>query len=189
MSQHTWSRRAFLTTLSGTGAALLLRPLATWAQDDPDPRVAAIVASTMGIDTHNHIDVPMIKSEVPGPTIDLAGELKTSGLSAICMTFAIDYQKLTQPGEAYDRFLSVLASMDQQLVNNHMSRALNLADLRVAHKKQRPIVIQSVEGAHFLEGKLSRVDEAYARGLRHFGLLHDSDASVPLGDVYTNPPR
>ncbi len=27
------------------------------------------------------------------------------------------------------------------------------------------------------------------RGLRHFGLLHDSDASVPLGDVYTNPPR
>jgi membrane dipeptidase len=25
--------------------------------------------------------------------------------------------------------------------------------------------------------------------LRHFGLLHDSDASVPLGDVYTNPPR
>jgi membrane dipeptidase len=25
--------------------------------------------------------------------------------------------------------------------------------------------------------------------LRHFGLHHDSDASVPLGDVYTNPPR
>jgi microsomal dipeptidase-like Zn-dependent dipeptidase len=33
------------------------------------------------------------------------------------------------------------------------------------------------------------VEEAYQRGLRHFGLLHDSDASVPLGDVYTNPPR
>jgi membrane dipeptidase len=33
------------------------------------------------------------------------------------------------------------------------------------------------------------VEEAYGRGLRHFGLLHDSDASVPLGDVYTNPPR
>lgn len=28
---------------------------------------------------------------------------------------------------------------------------------------------------------------AYNRGLRHLGLLHDSDASVPLGDVYTNP--
>jgi membrane dipeptidase len=33
------------------------------------------------------------------------------------------------------------------------------------------------------------VEEAYKRGLRHFGVLHDSDASVPLGDVYTNPPR
>jgi len=33
------------------------------------------------------------------------------------------------------------------------------------------------------------VEEAYRRGLRHFGLLHDSGASVPLGDVYTNPPR
>jgi membrane dipeptidase len=25
--------------------------------------------------------------------------------------------------------------------------------------------------------------------MRHLGLLHDSDAEVPLGDVYTNPPR
>ena len=33
------------------------------------------------------------------------------------------------------------------------------------------------------------MEEAYGRGLRHFGLLHDSDASVPLGDVYTNSPR
>ena len=33
------------------------------------------------------------------------------------------------------------------------------------------------------------MQEAYGRGLRHFGLLHDSDASVPLGDVYTNAPK
>ena len=33
------------------------------------------------------------------------------------------------------------------------------------------------------------MEEAYNRGLRQFGLLHDSDASEPLGDVYTNPPR
>jgi membrane dipeptidase len=51
------------------------------------------------------------------------------------------------------------------------------------------MVIQAVEGGHFLQGRLERVEEAYGRGLRHFGLLHDSDASVPLGDVYTNPPR
>jgi membrane dipeptidase len=168
---------------------MMLNPLPAWFVQDVDPRVAAIVAGTIGVDTHNHIDVPFAKADVPGPGLDLAGELKRSGLSAICMTFAIDYQKLTQPGEAYDHFLNELASMDAQLVNNGMKRSLNLADLRAAHKKHKPTVIQSVEGAHFLEGKLDRVGIAYARGLRHFGLLHDSDASVPLGDVYTNPPK
>jgi microsomal dipeptidase-like Zn-dependent dipeptidase len=104
------------------------------------------------------------------------------------MTFAVDYQKLPNPGDAYERFLNGLASMDKQLAQNHMKRSLNLADLRSAHKKHQPTVIQSVEGAHFLEGHLERLGEAYNRGLRHLGLLHDSDASVPLGDVFTNPP-
>ena len=183
------SRRTFLSTTTKACAAMVLNPFWMGTQDEIDPRVARIVASTIGIDTHNHIDVPLTAAEVPGPTLDLAGEMKRSGLSAICMTFAVDYQKFVNPGDAYSRFLSALASMDQQLVNNHMSRALDLNDIRVAFKKHQPIVIQSVEGGHFLEGKLERLDEAYARGLRHLGLLHDSDASTPLGDVYTNPPR
>jgi membrane dipeptidase len=70
-----------------------------------------------------------------------------------------------------------------------MKRSLTPDDIRNAHKNGQPTVIQAVEGGHFLEGHLERVEEAYGRGLRHFGLLHDSDASVPLGDVYTNPPR
>jgi membrane dipeptidase len=186
-SQFGWSRREFLTAVTGTSAAMMLSPLASWAIDEPDPRVAAIVAATIGIDTHNHIDVPLIAGEVPGPDIDLTGEMKRSGLSAICMTFAVDYQKLSNPGDAYDRFLNGLTSMDKQLAINNVKRALNLADLRAAHKKGKPTVIQSVEGAHFLEGHIERLGEAYNRGLRHLGLLHDSDASVPLGDVYTNP--
>jgi membrane dipeptidase len=56
-------------------------------------------------------------------------------------------------------------------------------------KQSLPTVIQAVEGGHFLQGHLERVEESYGRGLRHFGLFHDTDASVPLGDVYTNPPR
>jgi membrane dipeptidase len=183
------SRRQFLAAAAGTGASLLLKPFSALAIYQIDPRVAAIVSSTIGIDTHNHIDVPLTAADVPGPAIDLAGEMKRSGFSAICMTFALDYQALTQPGAAYDRFINGLASMDQQLTRNGMKRALNLADLRAAHQQRKPIVIQSVEGGHFLEGHLDRVAEAYGRGLRHFGLLHDSDASVPLGDVYTNPPR
>jgi len=190
-SQPTWSRRQFLAAVAVTGAgtAMMLNPLAAWAIGEPDPSVAAIVAATIGVDTHNHIDVPLIAAEVPGPNIDLVGEMKRSGLSAICMTFALDYQKLQNPGEAYERFKNGLASMDQQLVRNGMKRSLNMADLRAAHKKHQPTVIQSIEGGHFLEGHLERLEEAYDWGLRHLGLLHDSDASVPLGDVYTNPPR
>jgi membrane dipeptidase len=187
--QSTWSRRDFLAAISfaGVGTAMMLNPMAAWAFDVVDPRVAKIVADTIGIDTHNHIDVPITTADVPGPKIDLAGEMKRSGLSAICMTFALDYQKMQNPGEAYERFKNGLASMDQQLKNNGMKRSLNLADLRAAHSKHQPTVIQSIEGAHFLEGHLERLEEAYTRGLRHLGLLHDSDASVPLGDVYTNP--
>ncbi len=180
------SRRQFLSTVAMTaGAAILLRPRLGWAADSTDPRVADIVAKTIGIDTHNHIDVPLTAAEMPGPDIDLKGEMKRSGLSAICMTFATDYQ----PGDAYDRFLKGLASMDRQLERNGMKRSLTPDDVRTAHKNSQPAVIQAIEGAHFLQGHLERVEEAYGRGLRHFGLLHDSDASVPLGDVYTNPPR
>lgn len=187
-SQHVWSRRDFLNAVTKTGAVMMLNPLAAWRVEEVDPRVAAIVANTIGVDTHNHIDVPLIAAAMPGPDIDIAGELKRSGLSAICMTFAVDYLKLPNPGDAYEYFLNGLTSMDRQLSQNNMKRAFNMADLRKAHKKHQPVVIQSVEGCHFLEGHIDRVEVAYKRGLRHLGLLHDSNASVPLGDVYTNPP-
>jgi len=188
-SQTKWSRRELLTTLTGAGAAMMLNPVLAWAADEVDPRVAAIVAKTIGIDTHNHIDVPFNAAEVPGPKVDLAGEMKKSGLSAICMTFAVDRPALINPGDAYERFKNGLASMDKILESNNLKRSLTLADLRAAHEKHKPTVIQSVEGGHFLEGKLERLEEAYTRGLRHLGLLHDNDASVPLGDVYTNPAK
>ncbi|MBV8811143.1 MAG: membrane dipeptidase [Acidobacteriaceae bacterium] len=183
--QASCSRRQFLSgAVITAGAAVMLRPLSGWA-DVTDAQVSEIVSKTIGIDTHNHIDVPLTTAEMPGPDIDLAGEMKQSGLSAICMTFATDYQ----PGDAYDRFLKGLASMDRQLERNGIKRSLTPADVRTDHKNHQPTVIQSVEGAHFLQGHLERVEEAYKRGLRHFGLLHDSDAPVPLGDVYTNPAR
>jgi membrane dipeptidase len=179
--QASGSRRQFISTVAMTaGASILLRPRFGRTADSTDPRVADIVTKTIGIDTHNHIDVPLTAAEMPGPDIDLGGEMKRSGLSAICMTFATDYQ----PGDAYDRFLKGLASMDRQLGRNGMKRSLSPDDVRAAHKNRQPTVIQAIEGGHFLQGHIGRVEEAYGRGLRHFGLLHDSDASVPLGDVY-----
>ncbi len=188
-SQRKWSRRKFINGLTGAGAAITLSPLLSFVVNEYDPMVDAIVAKTIGTDTHNHIDVPLSATELPGPRVDLAGEMKKSGLSVICMTFAVDYQPLRNPGDAYDRFVNGLNSMDKILESNNMKRSLNLADIRSAHDKKIPTVIQSVEGGHFLEGHLDRLGMAYGRGLRQLGLLHDHDASVPLGDIYTNPPQ
>ncbi|HLX93103.1 MAG TPA: membrane dipeptidase [Puia sp.] len=187
--RQTWSRRHFVTTAFGAGASVALNPISAWASYNLDPRVARIVAKSISVDTHNHVDVPLVSSELPGSKLDLGGEIKKSGLTAICMTFAVDYQQIHNPGEAYDRFTNGLHAMDGVLQSNNMKRSLNLEEIRDAFEKEDPTVIQSVEGCHFLEGKLDRVEEAYNRGLRHLGLLHDSDASVPLGDVYTNPPK
>lgn len=187
--QAQWSRRQFIAGTSRMGALIMVNPRLSWVVDEPDPSVAAIIAKTIGVDTHNHIDVPLNAAELPGPQVDLTGEMQQSGLSAICMTFAVDYQRLINPGDAYERFKNGLDAMDKVLKSNNLKRSLNLADLQKAHKKHQPTVIQSVEGGHFLEGRLERLGEAYNRGLRHLGLLHDNDASVPLGDVYTKPPQ
>ncbi|WDF48472.1 membrane dipeptidase [Chryseobacterium sp. KACC 21268] len=188
--QNNWSRRKFIFTLGGAGAFVLINPFSSWTfANNSEDEVAKIVARTFGIDTHNHIDVPLNLAELPGPKLDLMGEIKKSGLSGMVMTFAVDYQKLTREGEAYERFLNGLTAMDNVLESNAIKRALNLADLQAAKKSKKPIVIQSVEGGHFLEGKIERLEVAYKRGLRHLGLLHDNDASVPLGDVFTNPPK
>jgi microsomal dipeptidase-like Zn-dependent dipeptidase len=184
-SGQVWSRRKFITNVTGVGAVIMASPLLSWGLDDVDPRVAAIVAKTIGIDTHNHIDVPINPAELPGPKVDLSGELKKSGLSTICMTFAVDYQRLVNPGDGYNRFITGLDAMDKMLESNGIKRSMNFADIQKTHDQHTPTVIQSVEGGHFLEGKIERLEEAYKRGLRQLGLLHDNDAAVPLGDVYT----
>jgi membrane dipeptidase len=187
--QNDWSRRQFMATVTGASAAIFMNPFSTWTTDEINPRIAAIVANSFSIDTHNHIDFPSKRVELLDTKIDLLGEMKKSGLSAICMTFAVDRPKLTETGQAYERFINGLDAMDEFLKTNNMKRAFNLKDLKKERKKHKPIVIQSVEGGHFLEGKLERLEGAYTRGLRLLGLLHDAQSSVPIGDIYTDPPQ
>lgn len=183
------SRRRFLAALTGAGVALIFNPFTSWAMDDIDPKVTGIVARTIGIDTHNHIDVPFRREDFDVTEYALSNEIKKSGLTAICMTFCVDRPALTKEGEAYERFILSLDKMDEMLKAIDVTRALNYADLKKARKENKPIVVQSVEGGHFIDGKLERIEIAYRRGLRHLGLLHDNQSSVPLGDIYTDPPR
>jgi membrane dipeptidase len=198
-----FSRREFLTTAVGAGGAMLLGPAWLSAADGVDPRVAQVVSGTIGIDMHNHVypagtephpqhGQPRRQEEQQqAPSLFLAEEIKRSGLTAVCAAYVLDFAPNDKPGDARDNFLSWLTAIDAQLEKEHMHRALNLKDLQAAHdplKHAQPIIVQTVEGAQFIEGRLERVEEVYKRGVRHLQLLHQQDDLVsPLGDVITSP--
>ena len=161
--------------------------------DTEDPRVAEVLAGTIGIDMHNHVTPGGARPEQgrkeqqkSQSNLDLADEIKRSGLTAVCAAFRLDFNAR----EPYARFLQGLTAVDSLLGKDRLTRAMNRKDLQVAHDKGQPALVQSIEGAHFLEGHLERVEEVYKRGLRHLQLLHDKGDKVePLGDIYTEPPR
>jgi membrane dipeptidase len=180
------SRRRFVTT----AATALLAPV--WSRralgQAMDSHVAVVVASTLAIDMHNHV-YPVGTQQAArggdsGPTLSFADELKLSGLTAIGAAFALDRAGNVKPGDARVNFLKWLDAMDAELAKAGVSRALTLKDLRTAHERGRPTIVQTVEGAHFIEGHVERIEEVYKRGLRYLQLLHDSnDMVAPLGDI------
>ena len=192
--QWNHTRREFLTGAVGANVAVLLAPEWLQAQADmEDPRVAEVLSGTIGIDMHNHVTPGGARPEQgrkeqqkSQSNLDLADEIKRSGLTAVCAAFRLDFNAR----EPYARFLQGLTAVDGLLGKDRLTRAMNLKDLQVAHDKGQPALVQSIEGAHFLEGHLERVEEVYKRGLRHLQLLHDKGDKVePLGDIYTEPPR
>ena len=182
-----WSRRKFIASMAGVGSLAAFSPILSAANTEFDPSIAKIVSKAMAIDTHNHVDVKIYPDQGL-PKYDLLADFKKSGLAAIVLTFAVDYQKLVNEGDAYIRFMEGMDAADNLLKINDLKRTLYANDLKSTNKKKKPLIIQSVEGGHFLEGRMERLIYAYDRGLRVLGLLHDNDAIVPLGDICTKEP-
>ena len=62
--------------------------------------------------------------------------------------------------------------MDALLIPaNGLTRVLTPADLAAAKAANRPALIGTIEGCHFLEGKLERVEEVYRRGIRQLQIV------------------
>ena len=154
-----------------------------WAEAD------TLCAKLMTMDTHNHIDVPMMTENMPGPRVDLRAAMERAGMSAIGMTFAVDYVQPLKEGQEYERFVNAMTAQDSILRWSGLRLTLNGREMLQRFEAGEPVVIQCVEGGHFLEGKISRIKEAYDRGLRVLCLLHDNDANHPLGDIYTGEPK
>lgn len=201
MARKALSRRDFLTTAMGAGGAMLLGPAWLHATaGGADPRFAHVMSGTIGIDMHNHVypagtephlpnGQPQQQAEQPeAPGLFLAEELRRSGLTAVCASFVLDFAPIRKAGDARDKYLAWLTAIDAQLEKGPLHRALNLKDLQSAHDRGRPTIVQTVEGAQFLEGHLDRVEEVYKRGVRNLQLLHQQDDMVsPLGDVIMSP--
>lgn len=184
------TRRNFLWRAAAATATFILDKQS--AQSFPlRSRNVSPMPGLIAIDMHNHADVSMDDhSSALSRGEDLSNQIRKSGFSAVASTFAVDAMPISKEGEAYGLWLRAMRSMDEQLVQGRVKRALTPQDLRVAHNAGDPIIIQSVEGAQFLEGRLERVEEAFRRGLRHLQLLHEKDDAVaPLGDENTAPER
>jgi len=121
-----------------------------------------------------------------GPALLIDSELKKSGFNAVCASFVLDFTTMQNLGDARNNYFDWLTAIDAVLDKAQIRRAFNYKDLKTAHDNNRPTIIQTVEGAYFIEGQLNRVEEVYKHGLRHLQLLHEKDDMVaPLGDTNT----
>jgi len=192
------SRREFVATALGATGAMLFGP--AWASADndvPDARMTQVMADTIAIDMHNHVYPAGIRErpgvfggpagQQPSPSaaeLDLVAELNRAGLTAVCAGYELDFTPINKPGDARDNYLRWIDALDRQLAREHLRRAFNLQDLQAAHAKREATVVQAIEGAQFIEGRLERIEEVYKRGLRHLQMLHDRDDLVSrLGDT------
>src|SRR5690606_35548671 len=89
-------------------------------------------------------------------------------------------------GEAYADFNRQLGRLLATVDSGGISLALSPEDVLAAHAAGRPAMILSSEGADFLEDRLERVHEAYAKGLRLITLIHYN--TNRFGDNQTNAP-
>jgi len=191
--KHGPSRRELLALMGGAAGALLAPRILLG--DEIDPRVAQIVRTSIAVDMHNHAPVPSAANGQANsddiPATNFADEMKLAGLTVACHTYAVDnLLDSSTPGEYYKLHLQQLAQEDRLLAQQKMRRAFNLKDIQAAHDAGQPIVVQTCEGALFIEGRLDRVEEAYGRGLRLMQLVHHAnDLVAPLGDIQTRPPN
>lgn len=124
----------------------------------------------------------MAKARVTAGVFAVVADLPLLGLADGGLTVVRDFT----PGEAYEDFNRQLDRLLATVDSGVISLALTPGDVLAAHGTGRPAMILSSEGADFLEDRLERVQEVYAKGLRSITLIHYN--TNRLGDNQTNSP-
>ena len=91
------------------------------------------------------------------------------------------------PGEAYAAYRTQIANLQALVSTGQVAPVLAPADVHTASAAGRVGAILGVEGAEFLEDDLSRVEQAFADGVRVLTLVHYLRGGV-IGDVMTAEP-
>jgi membrane dipeptidase len=94
-------------------------------------------------------------------------------------------QKLSE-GEAWADSEKQLVTFDELTKRENIGLAVSAAQMQQLRKRGQIAAFLSCEGGHGLEGRLDRLDDLYARGVRSLQLVHY--AQNTLGDVQTLPP-
>src|SRR6185295_1898993 len=92
-----------------------------------------------------------------------------------------------RPGESPAYTYRSLGDVRAGITAGSLTLIQSPADVDARRASGRPGVILSVEGGDFLEGRIDRVQEAYATGVRSIQLTHYRIKE--LGDIQTDPPR
>jgi membrane dipeptidase len=188
------NRRQWLWMTLMASASTFLSNL-VYGQEAVSPAALQVLKEHLSVDVHSHGGTQGITSKAE-PNDALAKAMRAGGLAAVCLATVPDGPLLgrdpkgvlkalrkQEPGELYTWNLNRLDWMDKVLAEHGMRRALTLADLRAAHAAGQPAVVMDIEGLDFLEGKLERVRECHARGVRHVQLVHYTPNDI--GDFQT----
>jgi membrane dipeptidase len=92
-----------------------------------------------------------------------------------------------RPNELYRATYAQLDPVRARIASGKLLLIGQASDLEAARTAQTPGALLAVEGADFLEGRIDRVEEARALGIRSIQLVHYRVNE--LGDIQTEPPR
>ncbi|WP_374663204.1 dipeptidase [Ramlibacter sp.] len=179
------------------GGALAAAGLATGAAAQDATPSQAVAPSRQRLplaDMHSHYG--MFLPRLFG--LDLARHLADTGTVLLAWSVTDDHRwiavggggwrqtRVPAPGELWENFQRRLAGYEEKRAAWGVPRALTPADVDAALAGQ-PMVLMATEGANFLEGRVERLAEAHAWGIRHLQLVHFIQS--PLGDHQTAEPR
>ena len=197
-----WTRRRWMwsSALGSVGAMLGggigLRGSTAAAQTAESAAAALdVLRKHISVDVHTHGGAMGITSQAP-PNDTIAKGMRAGSLAVACLADVPDGPILgrnaagvlgalrtPEPGLLNDYHLGRLDWMDAMVASHGLTRALSAADLVSAHAAGQPAIIGDVEGLDFLEGKLERLEQAHARGIRHVQLVHYTPNDI--GDYQT----